>query len=92
MHPKRTILIGAASMVSHYPKVDWQVREQLDAAWREYRQAALELRQTIRESWSEAMSPSGDDVLIESAATKRNAAYKRYQQAFREFADVAHRG
>jgi hypothetical protein len=78
-------------MESHRPKVDWQLREQLGVAWREYRQAALELRQTIQEFWSGGISHAGDDVLVESAATKRNAAYKRYQQAYRNLAGVTRR-
>ena len=69
-------------MASDRPTAYWRLRDHLDDAWRAYGQAALELRKRIRESGAGAMSHSGDDVFVENAAKKLDAAYKKYQQAF----------
>jgi hypothetical protein len=62
--------------------VGWQLRDHLDDTWRSYGRAALELRMRMRESGAGAMSHSGDDLLVENAGKKLDAAYNRYQQAF----------
>ena len=80
--PRGTILVFAGNMASDRPTADLRLRDHLHDAWRAYGQAALELRKTMRESGARAMSHSGDDVFVENAAKKLDAAYKKYQQAF----------
>ena len=82
MQPRGTILVFAGNMASDRPTADLRLRDHLHDAWRTYGQAALELRKTMRESGPGAMSHSGDDVFVENAAKKLDAAYKKYQQAF----------
>lgn len=82
MQPRGTILVFAGNMVSDRQTVGWQLRDHLDDTWRAYGRAALELRMRMRESGAGAMSHSGDDLFVENAAKKLDAAYKRYQQAF----------
>ena len=45
----------------------------------------------MRESNTETISHSGDDVFIENAAKRRDAAYKTYQQIFNTLTDFTHR-
>ena len=91
MRLRRTILACAENVASDRSTLEWHLRDQLDDAWRAYGQAALELRSTMRESDIETMSHSSDNVTIENAANRRDAAYKTYQQIFSTLTDFTHR-